>query len=370
MQKLEQINGIINFFTNITRVQVIDLLIAFVIIGVFVILSPALSYLIIKMFKFREKDKKKIKENPFYLPLKALFICIGVYFGILVINPPANVIKICKQVFDIAIICILAKGLVNFVDPKKGIVRKMRNDDMPDGNRTVASFTGKILKYAIYIGAGLLILAVWGINPSSLIAGLGIGSAVVALAAQDFVKNLISGFSILSDRPFLVGDWIQVGNNEGRVMEISFRTTKIKTADNTIITIQNSIFNTDIVINWSRMQERRYLLNIKLPLNTNSDKVEKIINRIKFVLMNENDVIEDTIQVSLDTIDTTGMNLLIYMYTANVEYVSYLSFRTKVNEKILKVLESENINMSYPGQNVYVHQVDEEDLNVINKENI
>ena len=90
---------------------------------------------------------------------------------------------------------------------------------MPDGNRTVASFTGKILKYAIYIGAGLLILAVWGINPSSLIAGLGIGSAVVALAAQDFVKNLISGFSILSDRPFLVGDWIQVGNNEGRVME-------------------------------------------------------------------------------------------------------------------------------------------------------
>ena len=66
MQKLEQINGIINFFTNITRVQVIDLLIAFVIIGVFVILSPALSYLIIKMFKFREKDKKKIKETPFY----------------------------------------------------------------------------------------------------------------------------------------------------------------------------------------------------------------------------------------------------------------------------------------------------------------
>ena len=361
---MEQINGLISFFTNITREQVIDLLIAFIVAGIFVILSPAISYLIIKMFKLKEKDKNKIKSNPFYLPLKALFICIGIYFGILVINPPANVMVIVKKVFDIAIICIIAKGLVNFVDPKKGIVRKLRNDDMPDGNKTVASFTGKILKYIIYVGAALLILAVWGINPSSLIAGLGIGSAVVALAAQDFVKNLISGFSILSDKPFLVGDWIQVGTNEGEVIEISFRTTKIRTSDNTIVTIQNSIFNTNLVINWSRMKERRYLMNIKLPLNTNSDQVEKVINRIKFVLMNDNDVIEDSIQVNLDTIDTVGMNLMIYMYTANVEYVPYLAFRTKVNEKILKVLESENINISYPGQNVYVHQVEDEEKNV------
>ena len=360
---MEQINGLISFFTSITREQVIDLLIAFIVVGVFVILSPALSYLIIKMFKFKEKDREKIKNSPFYMPLKALFISIGVYFGIIVLNLPSNIMEICSQIFDIAIICIIAKGLVNFVDPKKGIVRKLRNDDMPDGNRTVASFTGKILKYVIYIGAALLILAVWGINPSSLIAGLGIGSAVVALAAQDFVKNLISGFSILSDRPFLVGDWIQVGTNEGEVIEISFRTTKIRTSDNTIVTIQNSIFNTSNVINWSRMQERRYLMNVKLPLNTNSDKVEKIINRIKFVLMNDNDVIEDSIQVNLDTIDTNGMNLMIYMYTANVEYVPYLAFRTKVNEKILKVLESENINMSYPGQNVYVHQVEDEEKN-------
>ena len=361
---MEQINGLISFFTNITREQVIDLLIAFIVAGIFVILSSAISYLIIKMFKLKERDKNKIKSNPFYLPLKALFICIGIYFGILVINPPANVMVIVKKVFDIAIICIIAKGLVNFVDPKKGIVRKLRNDDMPDGNKTVASFTGKILKYIIYVGAALLILAVWGINPSSLIAGLGIGSAVVALAAQDFVKNLISGFSILSDKPFLVGDWIQVGTNEGEVIEISFRTTKIRTSDNTIVTIQNSIFNTNLVINWSRMKERRYLMNIKLPLNTNSDQVEKVINRIKFVLMNDNDVIEDSIQVNLDTIDTVGMNLMIYMYTANVEYVPYLAFRTKVNEKILKVLESENINISYPGQNVYVHQVEDEEKNV------
>ena len=357
---MEQINNIVNFFKCITEQQLIDIGIALVIVAVFVILSPIISYLIIKMFKFKEKDRAKIKTSPFYKPLKALFISIGVYIGVLVINPPEGVLTICKQVLDIAIICIIAKGLVNFVDPKKGIVKKLRNDDLPDGNKTVANFTSKILKYVIYIGAGLLILAVFGINPSSLIAGLGIGSAVVALAAQDFVKNLISGFSIMSDKPFLVGDWIAVGLNEGEVVEISFRCTKIKTSDNSIVTIQNSTFTTNNVINWSRMTQRRYALNIKLPLETNSDKIEKIVNRIKFILDNNKDVVEGTAEVFFNTIELDGVNITIYMYTEIIGYNDYLAFRQKVNEDIMKILEAEKVSIAYPGQNVYVHQVEEE----------
>ena len=358
---MEQINEFVDFFKNITSDQLLDIGIAVAVIIFFIILSPIVAYLIIKMFKIKEKDKLKIKNSPFYKSIKLLFICIGIYIGILIINPRQDIMLICKRILNIAIICIVAKGLVNFVDPKKGIVRKLRNDEMPDGNRTVANFTSKILKYVIYIGAGLLILGVFGINPSSLIAGLGVMSAVVALAAQDFVKNLISGFSILSDRPFLVGDWISVGVNEGEVIEISFRCTKIRTSDNTIVTIQNSVFTTTNVVNWSRMKQRRYLLNIKLPLETNSDKVEKIIGRIKFILNNNENVDKDTIQVHFNTIEIDGINIIIYMYTDIVAYADYLRFRESVNREILKVLESEDVKIAYPGQNVYVHQVENDE---------
>lgn len=357
---MDQINNVINFFKNITQTQWIDLGIAILIVIFFIILSPILAYIIIKMFKFKEKNKRKIKESPAYKPLKVLFVWIGIYIGIVVLNLPQNVMENIDKVFRIALICIVAKGLINFVDPQKGIVRRLRNDNMPDGNKTVANFTSKILKYVIYIGAGLLILTVFNINPSSLIAGLGVVSAVVALAAQDFVKNLISGFSILSDKPFLVGDWIAVGTDEGEVIEISFRCTKIKTSDDSIITIQNSVFTTTNVVNWSRMQQRRYLLNIKLPLETNSDKIERIIGRIKFVLSNNKDVKKDSIEVRFNTIDIDGVNLIIYMYTDIIAYADYLAFREKVNEDILKVLESENVRIAYPGQNVYVHQIEDE----------
>ena len=370
---MEAINNVINFFKSITEEQLIDIGIAAIIVLFSLIISPIISYIFIKMFNIKEKDKSKIKKNPLYITIKALIVCIGIYIGILVVNPPQNVLEICKRGFQIIIICIIAKGLIELVDPKSGIVRKMRDENKIDGNKTVANFTSKILKYIIYIGTGLLILTVFDINPSSLIAGLGVGSAVVALAAQDFVKNLISGFSIMSDKPFLVGDWIEVGVNQGTVVEISFRCTKIQTSDNTIITIQNSVFTTENVVNWSRMKQRRYLLNIKLPLETNVDGIERITKKIKFVLKNNDDIDKETIQVHFDTIGLDSMNVIIYMYTNIVNYADYLVFRQGVNEQILKVLESENVKMAYPGQNVYVHQVEDNKDEVkgdkINKEN-
>ena len=364
---MEAVNNVIDFFRNISTEQLLDYAVALVIIGIFFILSPVISYIIVKMFKIKEKDKSKIKNNAFYKPLKFLFITCGVYLGISIIKLPQNVLDFCTKIFKIVIILIAANAAINIVDPKKGIVKKLRDEDKRDGNKTVASFTSRILRVVIYIVAAFLILYVFGIDLSGLVTSLGVASAVVVLAAQDIAKDIMSGISIITDKPFLVGDWIAVGVNEGEVIEISFRSTKIKTSDNTIVTIQNSVFTTNNVVNWSRMQQRRYLLNLKLPLETNSDKIERIVNRIKFVLNNNDDVDKDTIQVHFDTIGLDNINIIVYMYTDIIGYTDFLAFREKVNEDILKVLESEEIKMAYPGQNVYVHHV-EEDQNLQNDE--
>ena len=352
---MQIINNIISYFKNITQEQMIDIGVACLIVLIAIIIAPIISYLLIKMFYHKEKNKIKLKTNPLYTTFKALIICIGIYIGILVINVPADVLNICKKGFQIIIICLIARGLVELVDPKKGVVSKLKDDSKIDGNKTVANFTSKILKYIVYVGSGLLILAVFDINPTSLIAGLGIGSAVIALAAQDFAKNLISGFSLMADKPFLVGDWIQVGANEGTVVEMSFRCTKIQTSDNTIVTIQNSVFTTNNVVNCSRMKQRRYALNVKVALETSAEKMEKIIDKLKLTITNNEDVDKSSVNVYFDTIGLDSMNITVYMYTDILDYTQYLKFRQKINEQILKVLEQENVKMAYPGQNVYVH---------------
>lgn len=351
---MQQINELINFFKNITQEQIVDILIAVIVITLFCIFSSTLSYLIIKIFMRKEKDKQKIKSNAFYLPLRTLFIFVGIHIGICLIQLPTDIMEIWRKILKIVIICIVAKGLVNLVDPKSEIAKKIGRKDRSNQEKTVANFTGRILKYIIYLFAAFCILMVFNYDVSGLVAGLGISGAIVALAAQDFVKSLISGFSILADKPFLVGDWIEVGIYQGTVTDISFRCTKIKTSDNSVITIQNSALTASSIINWSRMKQRRYILNLKLPLETNADSIETIVNRIRFVLQTNEEIVPETIQVHFDSIMIDGVNINIYMYTNIIDYIQFLEFKQTVNEQILKVLESENIKLAYPGQNIYL----------------
>lgn len=272
---MQQINDLIGYFKNINEEKIVDILIAIIIVTVFCVFSSMISYLIIKLFMRKEKDKEVIKANAFYLPLKTLFIFIGLFLAIYILNLPEDVMIVWKKIFKIVVICIVAKGLVNLVDPKSEIAKKFRKKDATNKERTVQRFSGRILKYVIYIVAVFFILKEFNYDLSGLMAGLGIASAVVALAAQDIVKGLISGMSILTEKPFLVGDWIQVGTVCGTVIDITFRTTKIKTPDNTIVSMENSFITSNSIINWAKVTQRRYSFNLKLPLETNADKVDR-----------------------------------------------------------------------------------------------
>ena len=84
--------------------------------------------------------------------------------------------------------------------------------------------------------------------------------------------------------------------------------------------------------------------------------MERVINKLKYTLISNEDVDKESVQVYFDTIGLDSMNIVIYMYTDILDYTKYLEFRQKINEQILKVLEDEKIKMAYPGQNVYVHQ--------------
>ena len=83
------------------------------------------------------------------------------------------------------------------------------------------------------------------------------GSVIISLAAQDTVKSLLSGVVILTDKPFDIGDYVEIGEHEGTVLDITFRSTRIKALNNTIITIPNSVITANSVINWNRLKSRR-----------------------------------------------------------------------------------------------------------------
>lgn len=111
-------------------------------------------------------------------------------------------------------------------------------------------FVLKIIRAIIYIIAGFIVITLLGFNLNGLVAGLGIGGVIVTLAAQDTAKNLFGGLVIFLDKPFIVGDWIQMDKYEGTVEDITFRSTRVRTFENSVVNIPNSIISNSSIINW------------------------------------------------------------------------------------------------------------------------
>ena len=351
---MDTIDGIINWVVNIEGEQVVEVLIAILIFMLFRIFSSRLAYMVVKIFKPKSKGKD-IKNHGFYQQLKTFFKILGLYLGILLINTKFDFkIVWVNKIFKIAVIILAAKGFADCLTTKSTLVNKVKNRVDLQTDDTMFRFILKAIRIIIYIVAGFLVSIELGYNLNGLVAGLGVGSIVLTLAAQDTAKNLFGGVVIFLDKPFVVGDWIQVEEYEGTVEDITFRSTRIRTFENSVVNVPNAVIANDSIINWSRMEKRRNKVNLCLDLDTPMEKVVKVQGRIKEMLKQHDEVIDDTIIVRFDNITDNGINLMVVSYTNSVSYPSFLEEKEKINFKIMQILKEENVELAYDTKTIYV----------------
>lgn len=356
---MQQINNVIEFIKNIQINNIMDIIIALLIFLVFKLFSHTLSGLIIKLFSIKRK-KRDIKENPFYDPIKIFFSFLGLYLSILYLktelNINDNIMLIITKTFKIITIIAFARGLANSITSKSHFTNKMKQKLSENIDDSMFRFILKFIKVLIYIIAGFLIVTELGYNLNGLVAGLGIGGVIITLAAQDTAKNLFGGLVIFIDKPFVVGDWIQMELYEGTVEDITFRSTRVRTFENSVVNIPNSIISNSSIINWSRMEKRRYKINLCLELDTPLEKVEKVKQEIYNMLQNHEDVIDESIIVKFDNITDNGINILVYVYTNSVDYTSFITEKEKINYKIMQILNNDSIKLAYNTQTIYLNK--------------
>jgi MscS family membrane protein len=158
------------------------------------------------------------------------------------------------------------------------------------------------------------------------------------------------------DKPFGVGDWIHTEKYEGTIEDITFRSTRIRTADNSVVTIPNSILSNEVIANWSKLEKRKIEISLRLPLETKAQELEILSKKFKIVLENNKDILEDSIQVDVNKIKEDNIEISIVLYTSITEYNKFLNIKQEININILKILEAEGIKLAYPGRNVYVQK--------------
>lgn len=348
------INEILDFFKNLTLENIIDIGIGLAIIVVFKIFSSSLAYIIVKMFKFKIKDKKKIKENGFYKPLRLFFILLGIYIGFMALKLPENVFNIITKIFRICTILLAAKGFSNLFDSSSETFAKLREKVHFDGNDTTINFFSKVAKALIYIIAGFILISELGYDLGGLATGLGISSVVIALAAQDIAKSFLAGISIISDKPFEIGDYILVDSFAGTVEDITFRTTRIRDAENQIIVLPNSMLSSANITNATKREKRRFYLILTLEINTPLEKLVDFIENIKLALNTHPNVIKESIKVFFDTISANGIDISINFYTDLTDLMKFMKFKEEINYTLLDMANQANIKLAFPSQSIYL----------------
>lgn len=183
-----------------------------------------------------------------------------------------------KEVWGLILVLFLvyvANKVVDIIVEK--IILKSKNDNDKKRRVTIASLIKNIKKYIIIILGLLIVLDLYGVNVSSLIAGLGIASAIAALAMQDVLKDMVSGAAIIMDNYYIVGDYIQYKGFTGKVIQIGLRCTKILDFDGQIYTVANR--NINEIVNLSQDTASQLIL-VPTAYEEKLEKVEKVLNEV------------------------------------------------------------------------------------------
>lgn len=349
---------VINFLNNILRTffdenvfSVTRLLIAIAIFVAFFILKSLLARVIIRMFGIKGKDN--IRSNSFYNPLKLLFICIGLYISLLILGPTVMFKGIMNKGFRIILILLGTYAIASIVAPgskfEKAIKKKMTK-----ANDSMIRMICKFLKIFVYIVGIMVVISELGFNINGIIAGIGIGSAALALAAQDTASNIIGAFMIMIDRPFEVGDWIKVDTTEGAVEEFTFRSTRIREAKNSVVAIPNSTVVNAPITNWSKLQKRRIGLDLILEFDTPLKKIADVQNDLLIMIESDKDIIHEGYYVKFSAINDNGYNLKVQCYTSIISYMDYMDFLDNFNFKIMSILQENKVQLAYNSQTIYL----------------
>lgn len=360
---MDKINEFFEYMRSLKQEQVIEIIVAVATLALFITFGSFIAYGILRIF-YKKDSRDQIRDSKLYKNIRNFAYISGIYVASLSLEITMDQKAILLKLYKICTIWFIANIVSNSFEVSDALNEKLDLQNLKKKYRGEKEKTKKdkfmedlsrnIIKIVAYIVATYLSLKEFGYDLGNLVTGLGIVGAVIALAAQDVVKQLIAGAAILSDKPFEIGDWIEANGDEGTVEEITWRSTKIRNSKDEVITIDNNVILSANVTNSGKIKKRVYQTNIRLPLETTEMVVERIINRIRFVLKYNKDVIRDSISVQLLKIDGDGLEIEIYLDTKITNLNAFKAFKNKVNLTILNILETQGVTLAYPGQNIYI----------------
>ncbi len=197
-----------------------------------------------------------------------------------------------------------------------------------------------------------------GIEVAGLLAGLGLGGLAFALAAQDTVSNLFGSVTVLFDRPFQVGDWMKIGSTEGSVEEVGFRSTRIRTFYNSLITLPNSNLINASVDNLGARRYRRWSTRLGIAYDTPPERVDAFCEGIRTLIERHPHTRKDYYHVYFNEFGAASLEILLYVFFVTPDWATELRERHRLATDILRLAHELRVEFAFPTQTLYLRRQD------------
>ena len=198
----------------------------------------------------------------------------------------------------------------------------------------------------------------FGWQLAGVLGTLGIGGMALAFAAQDSISNLFGSLTVLLDRPFEVGDSIVTSGVEGTVEAVGFRSTRIRTYYNSLITLPNSQLTTAAVDNIGRRRYRRFKTVLGVQYDTNPDQIEAFCEGVRELLRRHPHTRKDSFHVYFNDLSASSLDILLYCFFDCADWSTELRERHRLLVDIMKLAERLGVQFAFPTQTLHMFRGD------------
>ncbi|PIE52494.1 hypothetical protein CSA37_06825 [Candidatus Fermentibacteria bacterium] len=331
-------------------------------IGLFIlglIVSLALRKLVVLVLR---KPRKRTENFLTVLldglagPMAFLAVFTGMYFSVLVLNLHGTVNLVALNIIQVLLTFTVIRVIYVLIDDVSIQMLNLAGETESKLDDQLIPVLRKLAKVAIAAIAVVFFMQLKGYPVTGIIAGLGIGGLAFAFAAQDSLAGIFASITLFLDRPFMVGDFVQVGGVSGTVEEVGLRSTRIRTIGKTLVSIPNKEIVDSTIDNLSKRPMRRCAITIGVTYDATAEQMAKLVEDLRQMLVDDEMVEHQGSNVHFTTFGDSSLNVEMAFFIRTVEYTRFLQSRQDVNIKIMHTVENLGLEFAFPSTTVYLEK--------------
>ena len=310
------------------------------------------------VLKFAGKGAAKLSDlagrivGSLAAPMAWIFVLAGLSLGNNAVDLPGKLDAICDKIFYALFIIVIVWGVVRVVSACDDHISAKRAQKADSGmDKLVADLVRRAAKTVVWAIAILFIAQnLFSLNVTALITGAGVAGLAIAFAAQNTIANIFGALSIVTDKIFKIGDFIDVGGKRGTVEEVGFRSTKLRSLDGTVWNLPNRVVTDAAIENISKRGNIKYTFTLSLVYQTTPAQMKQALDILKEIFGSFPDFDQEKFpaKFSFSTFNSSSLDIGVIVWFNTRDFMAAQGMKQEINLAILERFAAAGLSFAYP----------------------